>query len=749
MLPKGLHVVILATLAVVFTASHVPFINRTPATVDAANLALGVGDYDLADDRPHPPGYPVVIALGKLARPVLDAFSPAAPPRDAVRALAMWSILFGALAPLALFHLFRSLSIDTRLAAAATALTVTCPLFWFNGGRPLSDIPGLVAAVSAQALLLRGWRTNQNRLVLAGSLAAGLSVGFRVQNVWLTLPLLLWIVFESRRGGRVIAAVGMWSLGLVLWALPMLIAVGGPFRYLEMFMLQGARDFAEADILIARPTADRLVVGLLHTFAYPWATAWSAAATLGFALLGAVAVRNIGRSTQVAFAVSYLPYAMFHLVFQESVHVRYALPLIPAVAYLAVAGVQALTSRWTPGVVFAMSMASVAIAAPPVAAYAAATPAYQALDHLRQRAVDAAGERVIAMHHGISRLLRGEQLPLEVIPVAAHREWLALVNHWRARPDVPVWFLAERGRGDLALIDPRSRRLLQAYGWSFPRKFLMSRMPSEAVEWYEFAPPGWIAAEGWALSHEAASVAGLDNRGPAVAPILALVRQRAEDAVLVIGGRSVSARSGPDARVELTLGGRVVDAWTVRGHAPAFLRVVPLPAGILASADAYVLLTVSAQPIGTERSPLIVSVDQFDVQSANVPVYGLDVGWYAPEYERDAPSPWRWTARAADVRVHHGGHDLELRAVVEVPLDHVARAPRVVVRAGSRVLTEVIAQGRNLELTARVPADALDRAGGILVLETDQTFVPNDQLGNDDPRRLGLRVYEFVLHEVP
>jgi hypothetical protein len=52
-------------------------------------------------------------------------------------------------------------------------------------------------------------------------------------------------------------------------------------------------------------------------------------------------------------------------------------------------------------------------------------------------------------------------------------------------------------------------------------------------------------------------------------------------------------------------------------------------------------------------------------------------------------------------------------------------------------------------LEARVSADALDRAGGILALETDQTFVPNDQLGNDDPRQLGLRVYEFALHEVP
>ncbi len=34
--------------------------------------------------------------------------------------------------------------------------------------------------------------------------------------------------------------------------------------------------------------------------------------------------------------VAFAPYAVFHLLFQETVTTRYALPLVPALAYLAV-----------------------------------------------------------------------------------------------------------------------------------------------------------------------------------------------------------------------------------------------------------------------------------------------------------------------------------------------------------------------------------------------------------------------------
>ena len=47
--------------------------------IDAVNFTLGVRDFDVAQHQPHPPGYPVFIALGKLSTPVLRAAGVAAP----------------------------------------------------------------------------------------------------------------------------------------------------------------------------------------------------------------------------------------------------------------------------------------------------------------------------------------------------------------------------------------------------------------------------------------------------------------------------------------------------------------------------------------------------------------------------------------------------------------------------------------------------------------------------------------------
>src|SRR6185295_18991520 len=67
-------------------------------------------------------------------------------------------------------------------------LGVTSPLYWFTAARPLSDMPGLAAALAVQALTL-GATTTHGLCVAAFS--AGLATGIRSQVAWLTVPLLL------------------------------------------------------------------------------------------------------------------------------------------------------------------------------------------------------------------------------------------------------------------------------------------------------------------------------------------------------------------------------------------------------------------------------------------------------------------------------------------------------------------------------------------------------------------------------
>src|SRR6185295_15690123 len=80
-------------------------------------------------------------------------------------------------------------------------LGVTSPLYWFTAARPLSDMPGLAAALAVQALTLGAVTT---RGLCAAAFAAGLATGIRSQVAWLTLPLIVFVVarpFQGRDAG--------------------------------------------------------------------------------------------------------------------------------------------------------------------------------------------------------------------------------------------------------------------------------------------------------------------------------------------------------------------------------------------------------------------------------------------------------------------------------------------------------------------------------------------------------------------
>ena len=65
----------LAALALAVALAHVAYLPATLEDIDSVNFALGIRDFDVAKHRPHPPGYPVYIALGKTAVAAARPFS--------------------------------------------------------------------------------------------------------------------------------------------------------------------------------------------------------------------------------------------------------------------------------------------------------------------------------------------------------------------------------------------------------------------------------------------------------------------------------------------------------------------------------------------------------------------------------------------------------------------------------------------------------------------------------------------------
>src|SRR4051812_25845429 len=145
--------------------AHLPFLAPALEDIDSINFALGLHHYDPALHQPHPPGYPVFIAVGRVALAVIHGLAPGLSyvGADAL-ALAIWSAIGGALAVVGAAYVFHELTMAgltspaprqtlTSLAPLRTneeraggiafwgaVLLALTPLFWMTGLRPMSDM---------------------------------------------------------------------------------------------------------------------------------------------------------------------------------------------------------------------------------------------------------------------------------------------------------------------------------------------------------------------------------------------------------------------------------------------------------------------------------------------------------------------------------------------------------------------------------------------------------------------------------
>lgn len=749
-------------LVLLFLAAHVPFLPASLEDIDSINFALGMRDFDPVAHRPHPPGSPLFIALGKLSSRWLAGEA---------RALAVWGVLFGALSVFPLLQLFRGLDDGSdpeareRLALAATVLTITCPLFWFSAARPMSDVPGLAATLLAQALLVSAFRSGQpagtaavagsdagRRALMLGALVAGLAIGLRSQSFWLTVPVLLVVLADRGLRGDWRTATGSalaYSAGVLLWGVPLLVASGGAAAYLDALGRQAREDLTGVDMLATNPTLGRLAAGLFHTFVLPWSAQALAVTVLLLGLAGCAVMAARARTGLFLLAVAVGPYLLFHLGFHETVTTRYALPVVPAVAYLAARGVRVISNRGLLGLSGAIAFVSVAITWPAVATYARRpSPLFQAVAGVRTALDRADAERpLLAMHGALSVALRGERWRARRLPSPPRREWSEVMRYWRHGGTRPIWFLADARRRhelrvrDFATIDPSAFHIRRTYAWAFDARNLLGGVRPSGVDWYEIAPPRWLVGPGWALTPEAAGLADARGRSPAAGPIGALVRRTAEAVVLMIGGRNLGQVGEPDVRFDLEIDGRPFPAWVASPSPGFFLRHWMLPSGFLSGPGRYARLTVRGAAADESGRQIRAAIEQFNLQPVRSAMLGFDRGWHELEHNPGTSRLWRWSSGSSALWIHSGGRDVTLSLTGESPLRYFSAAPTIVVRAGATTLG-TFAPAADFSIDVRVPAGALDAAGGLVTVETNRTFVPDLVYRNGDRRRLGLRIWD-------
>ena len=755
-----------SVLAAAYLAAHLPFLAPSLEDIDSINFALGLREFDVASHQPHPPGYPLYIGLGRLSLAAIGALAPAIETtRAEALALAVWSALGGAAAIVAAWALFAALDGSRRAALWGAVLLAVAPLFWIAGLRPMSDLPGLALALSAQALVLRGM--SNRRSLLAGAFLAGVSGGIRVQMIALTLPLLVFAAARRPDDGTPRGS-GVWLLtrvapaflaGTVVWAVPLVVASGGVDGYLRALAGQAGEDFAWVDMLWANPTPRRLALSLHETLILPW-SAVPLAVAVGVAAAGGVVhafVRDPGRL--LLPAVAFGPYVVFHLLFQETFTVRYALPVLPVMSWLAARG---LSHAGAPGTAAAaaLSVWAALVAVPGGAAYGRdAHPAFRAIADMDEQAHDAArgpgaeGAAAIYSHYSVRRPLQARAprgVPVVEPPIQG--EWLGMMDYWLRGGTRPVWFLADPRRTDLDSLDPHARRPTR-YRWSVGERPELTGTRPLGVDWYRFDPPGWLVGNGWSLTPETAGVTRSLGTGLDRGPIEAYVRRGRGPMHLAVGGGYVDfsegSRQGVDPVVfEMSIDAVPIATWTLEPDgAGRFLRFIDLPGGVPPdTASQYATLTIAAHAAVRGVPTPAVAIRQFDIQPAGTLIFAFADGWHDEEYDNVTGRRWRWTSDRSVIRISPP-RAVRLTLRGESPARYFDELPEVRVTAGGRTIG-TRRPGEDFEWEVSVPAEDLAAAGGAIAIETDRVYLPAQAEGTADARRLGLRLFAIEVHPV-
>jgi len=326
----------------------------------------GVEAFDPTHHRPHPPGYPLTIGLGKLFAALgLDPF----------HALVASSVTFSLVGYLALVAAYSRMAAgpgpsdgsERAVGVAAALLFCLSPPMLLYGPLALSDAPALAflaLALAAGARLadrLRGGAIAGGRLPLGGAAALGAfsaaAIGCRPQLVVAVVPMVAVALAVALQGFRraaasralvrrallrlAAAAAAGFAVAALAWFVPLVIASGGP-RGLVASLTRQAWLVAEADAGAAR--AGLGPAGMLVRFAaHPWGQKSVAVPVLLLAGIGASWVARHRRWLAAPLlALSGVDLAFALAVMDPADAVRYALPSLLAVAFLAAVGSLAL-----------------------------------------------------------------------------------------------------------------------------------------------------------------------------------------------------------------------------------------------------------------------------------------------------------------------------------------------------------------------------------------------------------------------
>ena len=177
------------------------------------------------------------------------------------------------------------------------------------------------------------------------------------------------------------------AIGVLAWAVPLVVLTGGPAAYWRAVFNQGNEDLTNIVMLWTTHTPREIELAAVPGVRRAMGLTAVAAVVLVLATLGIFRSLRRRSPALIALAIAFGPYLLFDLVFQETITTRYALPLVVPMAYLAVRGAAMLGPAPAVAIVVVLSMFNAHIGGTSLAAYASQpAPAFRMLDGMKSEA---------------------------------------------------------------------------------------------------------------------------------------------------------------------------------------------------------------------------------------------------------------------------------------------------------------------------------------------------------------------------
>jgi hypothetical protein len=316
-------------LFLVAVCLRLPFTSRLLYHHDSVNFALAIDHFDLRLHQPHPPGYLLYVALGRMLNLFLH---------DCNAALIAISILFTSLTVVFIYFL-GAIIYDRRTGIVAGILAIFSPNLWFHGEIALSY--GVEAFFSAAVGYLC-WQIHERREYsgLPAALVVGMAGGFRQNTCLFLLP--LWVLCVRRLGMRkALAGLALVAVLCGTWLAVTVAMTGGPDAYRAAFTSLWNANTGHNSVFEAGWRNGWLFTTTLATFSLY---------SLGLAVVGVLIPlylmarrgewKRIDREKALFFIAWMAPaYLFYQLVFIHPANPGYFLILLPPLVLLCARGI--------------------------------------------------------------------------------------------------------------------------------------------------------------------------------------------------------------------------------------------------------------------------------------------------------------------------------------------------------------------------------------------------------------------------